>query len=573
MSITQPKRLAYTRRDLLSYHDDVDTYIKQFIPRINDTSQANTGRIFLTIVEALVDNLNFSVDQMALESKLLDARQRKNIIKLAWLIGYLPNSTSPASVDLKFSMLSGVAPGGGYSIPVYQRTQTSTAPLVEFITTASATIPAGSTSVTVPAVQGVRIVDEVLSNSASGKPNQLYTLANSRSPHEFIEIRVDGVLLDPVSDFADANPDVIVYALRFDENDFTTVLFGDGEFGKAPSPGAEILATYVQTSGDSGNVASGTVKRVVGVLASDIGVTNVEAASGGAPSESDNSIKRNAPAVYRSFYRAVTHSDYESQCQAVAGVYTAYAKHAEGARTDIYLMPSGGGVASSYLVQQAQDRLNQRKLEGAVPIAHALSPASISVLVNIVAFNSRIPKATIKQKVRKATIDSLLYTKIKPGRGFTLSDLSGLYENIDEGKLVDYADFTVLTRIPRVDKSNSGAPDFYGRVQLTSLIGYDQYLITAVSTTQFSCAINGRPQSQLGVVSVDYQTDNGEVVFTLGVTGDVFTIGDTWRFDTSKYRDNLVIGENEFMRLEKESDLTIAVYYPGEYDLKTQSAV
>lgn len=573
MSTTQPKRLSYTRRDLMSMHDDVDLYIKQFIPRINDTSQANTGRLFLTIIEALIDNLNFSVDQQHLEAKLMDARQRKNIIKLAYLIGYLPKPASAASVDLTFTLLSGVAPSGGYPIPVYTREQTAVSPLVEFITAESGSVPEGETSVSIPAVQGIRIVDEVLTNAASGKPNQIYTLASPRTPHEYIEVRVDGVLLDVSTDFAEANADEITYILRFDENDYTSTIFGDGEFGKAPPPGAEILTTYIQTVGATGNVAVDTIKRIVGSLASDVGVTNHEAAAGGAPSETDASIKRNAPASYRSYFRAVTRDDYEAQANAVSGVFTSYAQWSEGARTDIYIMPEGGGVASSLLVSQAQARLDERKVEGAIPIVHALDPADIYIVVNIVAFNSKVQKTTIKQKVRTATVDALDFRKIKPGRGFTLSDLSGLYENMDNGKLVDYADFRVLTRIPRVTKSNPSSPDFYGRIKITDLVAYDQYLVTAVTSTQFSVSINGHPQSVLGDVAVDYETDRGEVTFTLGETGDTFTIGDTWRFDTSKYRDNLVIGDNEFMRLIKDTDLVVAVFYPGEYDIKTQSAL
>ena len=225
------------------------------------------------------------------------------------------------------------------------------------------------------------------------------------------------------------------------------------------------------------------------------------------------------------------------------------------------------------LVDLTQDYLNSRKFEGAIPIVHALSPASIYVVVNIIAFNNRIAKSTIKQKVRTATLDALDYTRIKPGRGFTLSDLSGIYENIDEGRLIDYADFKVLTRVPRITKSNPLAPDFVGRVSITNLIDYDSYLVTAVTTTQYAVSKNGIPQSTLGTVTVEYETDESEIIFTLGESGDVFTPGDTWRFDTSKYKDNLVIGEDEYMQLEKDSDLVIAVFYPGEYNLKTQSGV
>jgi len=571
MSVIQPKRLSYTRRDILSLHDDVDLYIKQFIPRVTDVSQANTGRIFLTVVEALIDNLNFSVDQAKLESSLSDARQRKNVIKQArW---YNPTSISSATVDITFTMLTGVAAPGGYAIPIYTRLQTSTTPTLEFITSAAATILAGTTSIIQSAIQGYRVAGESLTAAATGSPNQIYVLANPKTPHDYIEVYVDAVLVSPMVDFAEANSDEIVYTLRFDESDYTYVIFGDGEFGKCPPAGSAITVTYIRSEGDFGNATPNTITRVIGAVASDIGATNVYAASGGAASESNTSIKRVAPAVARSFYRAVTAPDYEVHAEAVAGVYSAFARFAEGARTDVYIMPDGGGVASAYLVNLVQADLDSRKLEGAVPIVHSLYAASVYVVVNLVTFNNRVAKSAIKKKARDGTVAALDYTRIKAGRGFTLSDLAGIYESLDNGTLIDYADFIVLTRIPRIAKSNAGAPDFQGRIVLNSLIDYDTWLITAVSANQYVIAKNGTPQTTLGTVAIEYSSDSSEVTFTLGIVGDVLTIGDTWLFSTSRYCDNLLIGDDEFMQLESEGDLVFAVFYPGEYDLKTKSAI
>ncbi len=573
MSIVQPRRLTYTRRDLLSIHDDVDRYIKEFIDRIQDTSQANTGRLFLTIVEALIDNLNFSVDQAHLESLLKHARQRKNIIVLSEMIGYSPKSTSSSSVDLTFSMLSGVAGGGGEPIPIFTRCQTTVAPIIEFVTIESSTIPEGESSVIVPAIQGIRVIDEVLTASSDGTKNQKYTISNAQTPHSRVEVKVDAALVDrDESFFADGNADEIIYVLSFDDNDFTSIIFGDDEFGKAPPTGTSITATYVQSVGESGNAPETTINRVIGSIASIVGVTNVVAASGGAKSELDASIKRNAPASKRSADKIVTRLDHEVAANAVEGVFSSFAKHQEGARTQTFILPEGGGVASSSLLSDVQEKFDKEKMEGAVPVALALAAADILITVNVVSFSSKIPKSTIKQKVREETVNSLDFTKLIPGRGFTLSDLSGIYENIDSGKLIDFIDFITLSRVPRIVKRNPSAPDFFGRVKLTSAIGYDDYLVTALTTTTFAVSKNGIPQSVQGTVATEFNTDNSEITFTLGESGDTFVIGDTWSFSTSKFRDNLVIADEEFMRLQLSTDLVVAVFFPGEYDLKTQSA-
>jgi len=573
MSIVQAKRLSYTRRDLLSLHAEVSNYWKEFIPVINDTSEMNSGRVYLTIHEALLDNANFAIDQNFLETKLGTARQRKNILRTAYMLDYEPTSVSAASVDLTMSMLSGVAGAGGEPIPIYTRCRTIVSPIVEFITVEAVTIPEGGTSVSVPAVQGVRTVGEVLTTSSSGSANQSYTLSNAKTPHSLIEVTVDGKLWSKVQDFSQSDEEDEHYRLEYDENDFTSVIFGDGEFGKIPDSGDVITSDYVQTDANEGNAAANTINKVIGSIASNVGCTNENGASGGAVSETNESIKRNAPAVRRSYNRVVTRSDYESEATSMEGVYKAFAIRGEGARTDIYLLPEGGGVASSFLIDSVQTQLDNKKVEGAIPVVDTLQQAGILISVNVVTFSNNVAKSTVKAKVIAATENNLVYTELTRGRAFTRSDLSGIYEALEDASLVDYVDYTILTRVPRVVASNSSAPEFQGRVKVTSAAGYDTYLVTAVSTTQFSVSKNGTPQVSLGTVATEYTTSGGEVTFTLGVTGDTLTAGDTWLFKTSDYVDNIVIDDNEVMRLESSADLNVSVFFPGEYDITTKSAV
>jgi hypothetical protein len=545
----------------------------EYVPRVTDASEMNTGRLFLTIHEALQDNANFSMDNIHLEGQIRNARQRKNILEQAYSLGYSPSPVSASSVDVDLIMLSGTAPVGGKSVPIYTRLSTSVSPVVEFITSEQVVIPAGQSSVEVSAIQGVFVSAESLTAAANGEPNQRYTLQNAKTPHIYIEIRVDSVLWTKVNDWASSDDESQHYRLEFDEDDFTTIIFGDDETGKAPNTGAAITASYVVTDAEDGNVAPETVVRVIGTLASDIGVINDLSASGGAVSETNDSIRRNAPATRRAFERAVTKDDHVAEAIAQPGVFNAFAEHQEGTRTDIYIMPEGGGVASSLLIQQVQDHLDSVKLDGAIPVVYALQQASIQVYVNVVVFNSNIQKSTIKQKVRQATLEALDFRELVRGRGFTISDLSGIYENIDNGALVDFVDFTILTRVPRVDQSNGSAPEVQGRVAVGPASGYNTWLVTALTTTAFLVTKDGVPQSVQGTVAAEFTSDSGEVSFTLGVSGDTLTVGDTWWWTTSKYVDNIVIDSDETMQLELDSDLVISVFYPGEYDVATKSAV
>lgn len=570
MSLQQPRRISYTRRDLLSYHDDVTRYLVEFVDRITDASEMNTGRLYLTIHEALIDNANFALDNIHLESQIRNARQRKNILEEAYALGYQPSPVSAASVDVEIFMLSGVAPSGGKTIPIYTRLSTTVSPVIEFLTSEQVVIAEGEPSAQVSAIQGYLVSSESLSASSNGEPNQRYELTNANTPHIYIEVRVDGVLWTEVDDWADSDEESQHYRLEFDEDDITTIIFGDDEFGKAPNTGSAITASYIVTDAEDGNVSPESISRLIGTLASDVGVINDESASGGAVSETNDSIRRNAPATRRAFQRAVTKDDYVAEAISQSGVYNAFAQHQEGTRTDVYIMPEGGGTASSLLIQQIQDHLDDVKVEGAVPVVHALEQASIKISVNAVLSNRNIQKSTAKQKIRQATLEALDFRELTRGRGFTISDLAGIYENIDD--LIDLVDFTVLTRVPRVEQSNSSAPEMKGRVTVGTTSSYDTWLVTAISATQFIVTKNGTPQSAQGTVATAYTSDNSEVSFTLGVSGDTLTIGDTWTWTTSEYVDNIVIDDNETMQLELDSDLVISVYYPREYDVATKSA-
>jgi hypothetical protein len=574
MTINQPSRLSYTRRDLLSYHSDVTRYIKEFIPRITDSSEMNSGRIFLSIVEALVDNLNYSLDNNFLENILETARQRKNILRLSYALGHQPTSVSAATVDCTFSMISGVAGVGGKAIPVYTRCRSNESPNVEFLVLAATSIPEGESSLTgVGCIQGILVSGEILTSSSDGIPDQEYTLSNAKTPHSYIEVEVDGVKWSEVDNFVNSDDDDQHYILLFDEDDYTSVRFGDNENGLAPLTGSSITVNYIKTEAEDGNAAASSVTKIIGSLASEVSVTNPLKAAGGAVSQTNTSIKESAPAARKAYERAVTSEDYESVAMEVEGVYKAFAVGSEGARTDVYILPDGGGTASSALLDDVQTALDNNKIQGTIPVAQSLNPASISITVNIVTFNNNIKKSTVKQKVISETEDNLDYTKLTRGRGFTRSDLDGIYENIDDGTLIDYIDFIILTRIPRIVKSNASAPDFIGRVQLTNSIGYDEYLVTATSTTAFTVSKNGAVQTSSGTVATEYTTDNNEVTFTLGESGDTLTAGDTWIFKTSEYVDNIVIDSDEYMLLEFSSDLNISVFYPGEYDIANKTAL
>lgn len=96
-------------------------------------------------------------------------------------------------------------------------------------------------------------------------------------------------------------------------NEGTTIRFGDGEFGLAPTDGSRYLVRYRLGNGRWMNIAPNTLVAIAGGLPAFVdAVTNPLDASGGRDPEADTAIRTNAPQQFRAVtYRAVQPIDFE----------------------------------------------------------------------------------------------------------------------------------------------------------------------------------------------------------------------------------------------------------------------
>jgi len=105
-----------------------------------------------------------------------------------------------------------------------------------------------------------------------------------------------------------------VYFLQEVEEGKYEILFGDGAVGKQLADGNIIFIEYLVTKGIAANKASSftAVGTVAGLSSSNYTLTVASVAGGGAPVESINSLKNNAPKLYQAQKRATTKDDYKS---------------------------------------------------------------------------------------------------------------------------------------------------------------------------------------------------------------------------------------------------------------------
>ena len=170
--------------------------------------------------------------------------------------------------------------------------------------------------------------DEILGDS-DGEPDQSFTLRRRPVRRETLTLRVrlpddsdPGDEWTRVDDFLASGRESRHYTLNPTAG---VIRFGDGERGRIPPAGREIVATHYRYGGGrAGNVAAGDGA----LLASAAGieaVRNERGAVGGRDEEPLEELKERAPAKLRSRNRAVSAEDYTELARQAGGVARAQA--------------------------------------------------------------------------------------------------------------------------------------------------------------------------------------------------------------------------------------------------------
>ena len=388
--------IDYLARDFSSFRQSLLDLIPAKLPEWTDLSEANFGVVLIELFAYVADILSYYQDRIANEMFLSTAQERRNVIEHLRLIGYEMAPAAPAACRLSVivsndrNQVIEIRKGDQFATP-----STKERPSVTFEYTGdkpiiidlaalplnSAKKPDDSTLTgfkeavgAIPVREGKSIVNEVIGVS-DGTPNQRFPLAQPRLLRDSIVVTVEtspptpawrlrknlvfsGRAFTPEQLAALEQQDRITSSLAFsrspdpdfaietDENDVTTVLFGDGQYGQIPPVGARIFASYRTGGGAIGNVGAKQITDVVRspqlqVLGAK--VINRLPASGGADRESIEQAVKFAPTVFSSMQRAVTAEDYVVQARLFPGVSKARAEANNWNSVKLFVAPTGTG--------------------------------------------------------------------------------------------------------------------------------------------------------------------------------------------------------------------------------------
>lgn len=395
----------YLSRDYESFRQAVVDLIPAKLPEWTDRSEADFGIVLVELFAYMADILSYYQDRVANEAFLHSAQERRSVIEHLRLIGYEFAPAAAAATRLSVVVANNVnnvvevrkgdqfATQSGKDRRSVTFEYTGNEPLIIDFSKAipdSAKKPDGSAlksfkeiADVIPVREGRSIFNEPLGIS-NGAPNQRFRLAQPKLLRDTLEITVDAGgpsapwrlrknLVFSNQAFTPEQLKALTYQERIgstlafsrgpdrdymietDENEITTVIFGDGQYGQIPTTGARIIANYRVGGGADGNVGAGQIKGIAKAPQLQLlgaKVVNRNPASGGAERETIDQAIRFGPTVFSSMQRAVTADDYVAQAKLFSGVSKARAEAPNWNIIKLYIAPTGRGEPPTDLLKQ-----------------------------------------------------------------------------------------------------------------------------------------------------------------------------------------------------------------------------
>jgi hypothetical protein len=311
-----PASADYTDKDFASSRRRLNALIASVFPTWNDTSVADFGNILVEMFAWCMDVLGFYQDNNALESRIVTAVQRKNLLALSKLINYEPGSAHAAQCLVRFTctppppvndpVILGV--GGGNPFPIVVKAGDEAFELQHTITLTSAN----------PTVWGTVENSEthLETFASSGVLGQEIALARTPYLDGSAIVTADNGGYTEVETFVNSTAVDKHFTLQVNNVDVATIRFGNQVNGQLPS--GTIIVSYKTGGGSKGNVEPNSITQISGPfqtnsgLPATVNVLNASArATGGTDRESEAQIKENGPLSLRVLTRAVGREDFE----------------------------------------------------------------------------------------------------------------------------------------------------------------------------------------------------------------------------------------------------------------------
>ena len=316
------QKLEITGLDFDVVKDNLKTYMKNQTQFLDYDFEGSGMNALLDVLAYNTHYLGFHANMLANEMFIDSAQLRSSVVGHAKTLGYEPRSVraprAEVNITLNDTALGTATMNAGTAF-------TSTINNVEyrFVTTAAHTATQTGTGLfftSIPIFEGTYVTTRYTVDSSN--LNQRFLLTDNKSDTTTLTVKVQNsssdsttVTYTKATDITQLTGTSAVYYLQEVEDGLFEVYFGDGVVSKAVLDGNIVILQYVVSNVAEANGAflfsnTGAINTVT-----DVTVTTVAAASGGAEAESIQSIKLSAPLDYASQGRCVTANDYKVYVQ------------------------------------------------------------------------------------------------------------------------------------------------------------------------------------------------------------------------------------------------------------------
>ena len=420
---------------------------------------------------------NMSTNELYLDS----ADIRNNIVSLAKMLGYTPNSPRAprASINLvvndgsgtsitmsKGTIFSSVVDGVDYQ---YVTNEDITATPLDGVFTFS----------NVPLYEGTLVRFKYTVDSTD--VDQKFIIPNANADTSTLKVSVQNSSTDSsltnyslAGGYTGVESDSKVYFIQEGQDGRYEVYFGDGVNGKALSDGNIIILEYIVTNKTLSNSASSfSLSGTIGGF-SNVTISTVSSSQGGSESETNESIRHNAPLNYAAQERAVTTTDYESLVKQIyPNALSVSAWGGEDDETPRYgIVKIGVKAASGSTLTETTkaDIVNKLKPYNVASV----SPQIVDPEVTSVLITSNVKYESASTTKSADTLKSDVITTLTNYNTDTLQKFDAIYRHSKLTGLIDGTDTSILSNITNIKIRKNFTPT------LSSSTKYDIYFRNAL---------------------------------------------------------------------------------------------
>ena len=404
---------------------------------------------------------NMSTNELYLDS----ADIRNNIVSLAKMIGYTPSSPRApmASIDVTLNNATGT------SVTMNKGTVFATTVndiSYQYVTNSDFTItPAAGVYKfsNLPIYEGTLVTFKYTADTTD--VDQKFIIPSAKADTSTLLVKVQNSSADTTTEtyslaggYNNVTATSKVYFIQEGQDGKYEIYFGDGVNGSSLDDGNIVILEYIVTNiEDSNGASSFSLSGNIGGF-TNVTISTVSSSQGGANSETDESIRLNAPLQYAAQDRAVTTTDYETLVQSIyPNALSVSAWGGEDDETPRYgIVKIGIKAASGSTLTETtkQDIVNKLKPYNVASVSpQIVDPETTSVLLT-----STVKYNTITTTKSNDTLKSEIITAITNYNTNTLQKFDSIYRHSKLTGLIDSVDVSILSNITTIKIRKSFTP-------------------------------------------------------------------------------------------------------------------